>query len=158
MEYISEYYSKKKQNETIVKTLTIEEQIFWLEFLKQSDTAESSAERRHRRKTVSLDYSLTNENDNQVTTVLDLLIDNSPTALETIIHREENDFITCLLPKLSLILDELDEVDKNIILLYFENEKIPSYRSMGRQLNMDYRKIQRRIPHIMKYIEDRLKK
>lgn len=80
MDYISEYYSKKKQNETIVNTLPIEEQIFWLEFLKQSDTAESSAERRYRRKTVSLDYPLTNENDNQVTTVLDLLIDNSPTA------------------------------------------------------------------------------
>ena len=110
MDYISEYYSKKKQNETIVNTLPIEEQILWLEFLKQSDTAESSAERRYRRKTVSLDYPLTNENDNQVTTVLDLLIDNSPTPLETIIHREENDFITCLLPKLSLILDELDAV------------------------------------------------
>ncbi|MFR8557185.1 MAG: hypothetical protein ACLVDO_08415, partial [Streptococcus thermophilus] len=67
------------------------------------------------------------------------------------------DFIASLLPKLSSILDELHEVDKNIILLYFENEKIPSYRSMGRQLNMDYRKIQRRIPHIMKFIEDRLK-
>lgn len=158
MDYISEYFSKKKQNEKIVKTLPIEEQSVWLEFLTQSDTAESSAERQNRRKTVSLDYSLIDEKNKHETTVLDLLVDDSPTALDSIILKEEEDFITGLLPKLDLILDELDEVDKNIILLYFKNEKIPSYRSMGRQLNMDYRKIQRRIPHIMKYIEDRLKK
>jgi len=41
--------------------------------------------------------------------------------------------------------------------IYFENEQAPSYRSMGRKLNMDYRKIQRRIPNIMEYIEDKLK-
>ncbi|HEP1464507.1 hypothetical protein [Streptococcus pyogenes] len=157
MDYISEYFSKKKQNEKLIKTLPIKEQAVWLEFLTQSDTVESSAERKNRRKTVSLDYSLTDEKNGHDTTVLDLLVDNSPTALETIVHMEEKDFIASLLPKLSSILDELDEVDKNIILLYFENEKIPSYRSMGRQLNMDYRKIQRRIPHIMKFIEDRLK-
>lgn len=157
MDYISEYFSKKKQNEKIVKTLPIEEQVVWLEFLTQSDTAESSAERQNRRKTVSLDYSLTDEKNNHKTTVLDLLVDNSPTALDTIIHRDEEDFITSLLPKLDLILNELDEVDKNIILLYFENEKAPSYRSMGHELDMDYRKIQRRIPHIMEYIKDKLR-
>ena len=157
MNYISEYFSKKKQNERLVKTLPLEEQELWLKFLTQTDTAESSAERQNRRKTVSLDYSLTNDKNNHETTVLDLLVDNSPTALETIIHMEEEDFITSLLPKLGSVLDELDEADKDIILLYFEDEKTPSYRSMGRQLNMDYRKIQRRIPHIMKFIEDRLK-
>lgn len=158
MDYISEYINKKKQNKKITESLPIENRDFWLDFLNDSDRAEASKDRQNRRTTVSLDFEVRNDKKDTSTAVIDLFIDDSPTALETIIHREENDFITSLLPKLSLILDELDEVDKNIILLYFKNEKIPSYRSMGRQLNMDYRKIQRRIPHIMKYIEDRLKK
>lgn len=157
MNYIDEYISRKKQNEKLIKKLPLEEQSFWLEFLTKSDTSESSAERQNRRKTVSLDYSLTNGKNNHETAVLDLLVDNSPTALDKIIQKEEEDFITSLLPTLNVILDELEEVDKNIILLYFANEKAPSFRSMGRQLNMDYRKIQRCIPHIMKFIEDRLK-
>ena len=157
MNYIAEYFSKRKQNERLIKILPLKEQSFWLEFLTKSDTSESSAERKNRRKTVSSNYLITNENNNHETALLDLLVDDAPTALVRMIQKEEEEFITSLLPKLNVILDELDEVDKNIILLYFENEKAPSFRSMGRQLNMDYRKIQRRIPHIMKFIENRLK-
>ena len=158
MNYISKYFARKKQNEKLVKELPWEEQSLWLEFLTKSDTSECSAERQNRRKTVSLDYSLTNEKNNNETTVIDLVADNSPTALDTIIQKEEEYFIASLLPALEVVLDELEDVDKKIILLYFESDKAPSFRSMGRQLNMDYRRIQRRIPHIMKFIEGRLKK
>ncbi|HEQ8523688.1 TPA: hypothetical protein VH932_001209 [Streptococcus pyogenes] len=157
MSYISEYLSRKRKNLELVQSLPLESQSFWLEFLTNTDKAESSAERRHRHKSVSLDYSLKNEKDGHETTVIDLFIDNSPTALDTIIKKEEDDFIASLLPKLNSILYELDEDDKNIILLYFENDKIPPYRQMERQLNMDYRKIKRHIPNIMKHIEDKLK-
>jgi len=120
--YISEYFSKKKQNEKITKSLPEEQQIF------------------------------------------------TPTALENIIQKENDEFISSQLPRLEVILGELDDLDKEIILLYFNYEereykykgyefktyKQRSYREIGRILNLDYRKIQRKIPHIMNYITRRL--
>lgn len=168
--YIFEYFSKKKQNEKITKSLPEEQQIFWSNFLTDSDRIENNADRQSRRKTVSLDFKLKNKRTGDETTLLDLLIDDTPTALENIIQKENDEFISSQLPRLEVILSELDDLDKEIILLYFNYEereykykgyefktyKQRSYREIGRILNLDYRKIQRKIPHIMNYITRRL--
>lgn len=168
--YISEYFSKKKQNEKITKSLPEEQQIFWSNFLTDSDRIENNADRQSRRKTVSLDFKLKNKRTGDETTLLDLLIDDTPTALENIIQKENDEFISSQLPRLEVILGELDDLDKEIILLYlnyeereykykgyeFKTYKQRSYREMGRILNLDYRKIQRKISHIMNYITRRL--
>lgn len=168
--YISEYFSKKKQNNKITQSLPEEQQNFWLEFLTDSDRKEGNADRNSRRKTVSLDFQLKNERTGDETTLLDLLIDDTPTPLESIVQTEYDEFISSQLSHLEVILDELDELDKEIILLYFNYKeqdckhkgyefkkyKQRSYREMGRILNLDYRKIQRKIPRIMNYIKERL--
>lgn len=158
MDYISEYITRKIQNQKIVQSLPINVQKHWLDFLTESDKKESSIDRRNRRKTVSLDYKIKDIKTDSESTILDLYIDDSPTSLEKIIQSEEEVFIQSQLPKLEQILSTLSDLDRNIILLYFENDKIPSFREMGRKLNVDYRKIQRRIPKIMKYITNQLQK
>mgnify|MGYP004527303063 CR=1 FL=1 len=171
MNYIQSYYKQIKHNKNLVKSLPLDEQSFWLELLTSSDRAENSTERQLRRKVVSLDHTLKNKKNGDETTLQDLFIDDSPNALETLIQEDDEKFISDKLPKLKKILAELDTFDKELILLAFSYEEYEykykgtvsikyrplSYRAMGRRMNVDYRKIQRRIPFIMEYLKSRLK-
>ena len=170
MNHIYEEISKKKLNEQLVKSLTPEEQSFWLEWLNESDRHENSYARQCRRKEISLNSKINNGRTNNETTPLDLFIDDSPNPLDFLIQTEDEEFTLAQLPRLKKVLSELDELDRDIILLChsFEeyeytyrgetyiNYKKLSFREMGRRLNEDYRKIQRKIPKIMSYIKERL--
>ena len=169
MNNIYEEISKKKLNEKLVKSLTPEEQSFWLEWLNEGDKHENSYARQCRRKEISLNSKINNGRTNNETTPLDLFIDDSPNPLDFLIQKEDEEFTLAQLPRLKKVLSELDELDRDIILLChsFEeyeytyrgetyiNYKKLSFREMGRRLNEDYRKIQRKIPKIMSYIKER---
>ena len=155
MNNIYEEISKKKLNEKLVKSLTPEEQSFWLEWLNEGDKHENSYTRQCRRKEISLNSKINNGRTNNETTPLDLFIDDSPNPLDFLIQTEDEEFTLAQLPRLKKVLSELDELDRDIILLCqsFEeyeytykgktyiNYKKLSFREMGRRLNEDYRKI-----------------
>ena len=153
MNNIYEEISKKKLNEKLVKSLTPEEQSFWLEWLNESDRHENSYARQCRRKEISLNSKINNGRTNNETTPLDLFIDDSPNPLDFLIQTEDEEFTLAQLPRLKKVLSEYEYTYRGETYI---NYKKLSFREMGRRLNEDYRKIQRKIPKIMSYIKERL--
>ncbi|MDU6559137.1 MAG: hypothetical protein E6506_08480 [Streptococcus sp.] len=123
MNNIYEEISKKKLNEKLVKSLTPEEQSFWLEWLNESDRHENSYARQCRRKEISLNSKINNGRTNNETTPLDLFIDDSPNPLDFLIQKEDEEFTLAQLPRLKKVLSELDELDRDIILLCYSFEE-----------------------------------
>ncbi|WP_261814601.1 hypothetical protein [Streptococcus bouchesdurhonensis] len=111
MNNIYEEISKKKLNEKLVKSLTPEEQSFWLEWLNESDRHENSYARQCRRKEISLNSKINNGRTNNETTPLDLFIDDSPNPLDFLIQTEDEEFTLAQLPRLKKVLSELDELE-----------------------------------------------
>ena len=98
MNNIYEEISKKKLNEKLVKSLTPEEQSFWLEWLNESDRHENSYARQCRRKEISLNSKINNGRTNNETTPLDLFIDESPNPLDFLIQTEDEELTLAQLP------------------------------------------------------------